>query len=453
MYFGDVEGKMAVNGQSEQGNLRVTLAVSRSEASQGTTRLLYLPGGRTLNVIIPPGTQSGQVIRIDGQGLPTANNGSPGALFITVIIAQSEQFGGQSALLGGSDSPTEFHAPPPPPSVQQAYPSYNQAGNYTDYQYPGGAEQVEQVGQGYGSNYYNGVPPTQLSTPSSYTPAPAPTPSGYYAPGQMGKPIRPATRNGNRRAVVGAVIAGLIVLLVASGLTYYAAVYLPGQQRALHVQQTTTAQQTAMAQANMTGTAQASATAYPQTRYRQIVNQNPTLNDSLSNNSANAWDVNSHCVFTNGSYHAIEEQTSYFFYCMNTAQTYQNFAFQVKMTFLRGSLGGIMFRADTQNSKYYLLRIDRSGRYDLFLYVDSNVRDVKKLAGDVTDALNLNLNQPNLITLLVQDNTFALYINTQYITTITDPNSTLTSGQIGLTAEDYTEAAEVSYQQAELWKL
>jgi len=447
---------MAVNGRDEQGDLRAVLAVSLTEAMQGTTRLLNLPDGRTLNVIIPPGTQSGQVIRINRQ--PVTSGSSSGALYITVTVVQNEQYGSQFYPMAGSDAPTEFHAPPPPPLAPQAYSSYsgsNQVGNPVDYQFQSGAAQSGQSGQNSlpNSNYYNSIPSTPPPTPVPYTPVPTPTPSAFYVPGQLGPSGRSSVRNGNRVVVTVAVIVGLVVLLAASGVTYYAAIILPNNQHKLAVQKTTIAQNTAMAQANLTRTAQASATAYPQNRYSQITSQKPTLNDSLSKNTANIWDENSHCVFTNGSYHAIEEQTGYFFYCMNSTQTYQNFAFQVKMTFLRGSLGGIMFRANTQTSKYYLLRIDRNGRYDLFLYVDSNVHDIKKLAGDVTDAVNVNMNQPNLITLIVQGNSFALYINSQYITTLSDPNSTLSSGQIGVTAEDYTEAAEVSYQQAQLWKL
>lgn len=451
---------MAVNGRGEQGDLRVTLAVSQREAAEGTTRLLYLPGGRTLNVIIPPGTQSGQVLRIDGQGLPTANNS--GALLITVNIAMSEQSGSPPFPMGGSDEPTAFHAPPP--GTPSMYTAYNQAGTSVDYQFPedgGQARQTGQAGTNVTPGYYNSASSTPLplstplSTPLPSTPLATPLPSPYYAPGQLGSSARPQSRNarGNRSAMTVAVSIGLVVLLAASGLIYYAGFYLPDQQHKVSIQQTAMAQNTAIAQANMTGTAQASATAYPQNRYSQITGQQAAFDDSLSSNSANAWDENSHCAFTNGSYHATEEQMGYFFYCMSNAQKFDNFAFQVKMTFVRGSLGGIMFRADTQNSKYYLLRFDRSGRYDLFLYVDSNVHDVKKLAGDVTDALNQNLNQPNLITLIVQGNTFALYINSQYVVTLTDPNATLSSGNIGLTAEDYTEAAEIAYQQAKLWKL
>ena len=420
---------MTVNGPGEQTNLHVRLTVTQSEAVEGTTRLLYLPGGRTLNVIIPPGTQAGQVLRIEGQGLPATNGNPPGALLITVTVAQNEQFGSSFFPIAGSDAPTEFHAPPPP-----VYPGYAHSQPSTPLPPP-----------------VSSSLPTPLPTVSS-TP---PLPSSYYAPGQLGPTGRPPLRNANRhrRVMTIAVIVGLVVLLAASGLTYYAAFYVPNQQHKMSVQQTATAQTTALAQANMTGTAQASATAYPQNLYSQITSQKPTFNDSLSNNTANAWDENSHCAFTNSSYHVTAEQTGYFFYCMNSTQTYHNFAFQVKMTFVRGSLGGIIFRADTQNSKYYLLRIDRSGRYDLFLYVDSNVQHVKKLGGDDTGVLSPYLNQANLITLIVQGNTFTLYIDSQYIVTLTDPTATLSSGNIGVTAEDYNEAAEVSYQQAELWKL
>lgn len=45
-----------------EGDLRSTLALNEQEAARGTTRLLLLPGGRSVEVTVPANTQMGQVI-------------------------------------------------------------------------------------------------------------------------------------------------------------------------------------------------------------------------------------------------------------------------------------------------------------------------------------------------------------------------------------------------------
>ena len=66
-------------------DMRATLAISDLEAMRGTTRTLTLPGGRYVNISIPPRAYDGQIIRLEGQG-PPSNSGSPGALLIALAI-------------------------------------------------------------------------------------------------------------------------------------------------------------------------------------------------------------------------------------------------------------------------------------------------------------------------------------------------------------------------------
>ena len=108
---------MSANGYYSQqgGDLRATLAISQSEAAYGTTRMLNLPDGRVIPVTISPGMRSGQEIRLEGQGQQTTIGGPPGALILTVSIPTTENFGSQPYALSGTDTPTEFIAPPPPP--------------------------------------------------------------------------------------------------------------------------------------------------------------------------------------------------------------------------------------------------------------------------------------------------------------------------------------------------
>ena len=58
---------MAYDAQ-QSGDIRATLALSQSEASNGTSRILNLPDGRQVVVPVPAGIRDGQEVRLEGQG-------------------------------------------------------------------------------------------------------------------------------------------------------------------------------------------------------------------------------------------------------------------------------------------------------------------------------------------------------------------------------------------------
>lgn len=65
---------------------RYTLAVSFLDAARGGTQRLSLPGGDTLDVRVPPGTEAGQVLRLRGKGGPGRGGGPPGDALIEVQV-------------------------------------------------------------------------------------------------------------------------------------------------------------------------------------------------------------------------------------------------------------------------------------------------------------------------------------------------------------------------------
>ncbi len=432
---------MSTNGYygQQSGDIRATLAISQDEATYGTTRTLNLADGRVIPVTIAPGTHAGQEIRLEGHGQPVAPGEPLGALILTVAIPAAENFGAYP--FAGTDMPTEFRAPPPPPPVQIANSGANLGNNFTNYSYPV---------QGQAAPNYN------------YPPQPPP-PSGpnvaYY--GTQGQPpiVPPPTRPTRRPLIATLVIAGLALLVIIGSLLYYATVYQPQQQR-------TQATATAAARTNSTiaaGTAQTKATytaignatstavAIPLTDYKNITAKTPDLlNDPLTNPSTNNWDTNANCSFKDGKYHVIETQTGFFFDCAAKATNYSHFLFQVKMTFLKGIYGGIFFRSDPNNSKYYLLRFGRdTGRYDLYVYTSKEANSAKRILDGTSPNFNTDLNKANVVAVLARGTTIALYINSTFVDKIDDP--TFTGGQIGVFAEDNQESAEVAFEQAQVW--
>jgi DnaJ-class molecular chaperone len=98
--FADVFAEMFRNGQSPfggqgQGGARqargqdrqYSLTVSFLEAAAGANRRLSLPEGRTLDVVIPPGLQDGQTLRLRGQGDAGWNGGPAGDALIEISVA------------------------------------------------------------------------------------------------------------------------------------------------------------------------------------------------------------------------------------------------------------------------------------------------------------------------------------------------------------------------------
>ncbi|HEY0752922.1 MAG TPA: protein kinase [Ktedonobacteraceae bacterium] len=72
--------------------LRAVLAISQAEARSGTTRQLTLPGGRQVGVAVPAGVLDGAILRLEGQGNPSAAGGPPGSLVLTISIQALERF-------------------------------------------------------------------------------------------------------------------------------------------------------------------------------------------------------------------------------------------------------------------------------------------------------------------------------------------------------------------------
>ncbi len=476
---------MAFEGP-QGGDIRATLALSQAEAQTGSSRTLTLPEGRRITVPIRAGIRDGEEIRLKGQGEPAWPGGPIGDLILTVSIPVTH-YGGQP-FYDNPGSPTEFV---PSPSVPPTLPA-------TNYPMPPAASNPNYAPVGpYGSPSPNYPPPgggfanypeqgqrqEPLVLPQNQAPYAGPPPymgysqAGQQIPQQVTPP--PTKRGGPSSTVAILLIIIALVLIVGGGLIYYAGVYQPQK---MHEQATATANAqvtgtaqanaratanalaTSTAQANATATAQASATAAAsatatalQTILTQATSGNPALNDPLSAPSGYNWDqfsaTNStgSCTYTGGAYHSNMPQKSFFQPCFAEAPTFGDFAFQVQMTITQGDEGGIIFRADPVNSKFYLFRISQNGTYDLFLYVDNQGSHAKNLLSSSTTLFKTGQNQTNTITVVARGGNMYFYINSQYLDSASD--NTFASGKIGVFAESNTNPTDVAFSNAEAWQL
>jgi hypothetical protein len=218
--------------------------------------------------------------------------------------------------------------------------------------------------------------------------------------------------------------------------------------------------------ANATATAQASATAAApanaaalQAILSQATSGTPTLTDSLSTPSNNKWEQLSasnltqsgSCAYSGGAYESSMPTKGFFQPCYAQAPTFSNFAYEVQMTIKQGDEGGLLFRADPTNSKFYLFRITQSGAYDLFVYIDNQGTHAKNLLSNSTSLFKQGLNQPNTITVVARGGSMYFYINGQYIDGVS--NTTLSSGKIGVFSESNTNPTDVAFSKARVWQL
>src|SRR6266849_1050111 len=487
---------MAYEGP-QGGDIRATLALSQAEAQAGSSRTVTLPGGRRLTVPVRAGIRDGEEIRLKGQGEPTWVGGPVGDLVLTVsIAAPSGQYYSQPGFVNEPASPTDYmQAPsslptPPTPSYPMlnptpiSNPNYNQVGPYgsssspnyppvgSGGSYPNYPDQVQQQDRPYLSQNH-----------AAY--ADSPQYMGYPQAGQQypqqPSPQPPPRRRGLSTTVIILLIIIVVFILAGSGFIYYAGIYRPQQLReqataAVNAQITGTAQAnaqatanalaTSMAEANATATAQASAaaaTTATATALQAILGQatggTPVLSDPLTSPSNNNWDQlpasssaqNGSCAYTGGQYHSAMPQKGFFQPCFAEAPTFGNFAFQVQMTITQGEEGGIIFRADPVNSKFYLFRISQSGAYDLYLYVDNQGTHAKNLLSNSSTLIKQGQNQTNTMTVVARGSNIFFYINGQYLDSVS--NNTFGSGKIGVFGESNTNSTDIAFSNVQVWQL
>ncbi len=263
------------------------------------------------------------------------------------------------------------------------------------------------------------------------------TVTNVYRYGQAPPP--PSSRHASVR-LAALLVGSIAFLLIGSGVIYYTAIFRPNQ---LHAQATATIQ-----------AQQKTATAFdstPQGIYDSATRGSPVLDDPLSQNGTNNWDKSRtttySCAFVRGSYHASLQLQGNFTECLAYATNFANFAFQVQMMILKGDGGGILFRFNSANSSGYSFTIGPDGSYALSLWKGSTSQNLRSGS---SSAIKTGLNQTNLLTVVANGSHISLYINKQFVTSVSE--STLNSGQIGVQATENTLPTEVSFQHAQVWQ-
>ncbi len=248
------------------------------------------------------------------------------------------------------------------------------------------------------------------------------------------------------------IILALLVVAAGSGLTYYMIALRPAQHQA---------QATAVAPIILTktpGNAQhtTSITATnPQDVYTQATSGTPALTDPLSPQNPNGWQAGKtgNCTFTGNALHATASPTSSTapaVRCETRSTSFDNFAYQVRATIIQGDLIGLIFRDDPHGLGAYVFAIDSVGGYTL-VSADSQGK-VKFLTAASSSVINTGLNQSNLLTVIARGSTIYLFINQQYLTSVSDSTSSV--GWIGVVSGNARGGyVDVAFSGIQVWRL
>lgn len=339
-----------------------------------------------------------------------------------------------------------------PPSGAEAIPPYNSTvpASQSSVDMAGLARPVPMPATGYGSNPY-GVPPLD-----PYSTPPPPTlynvsanPYEVSAP----PPPPPPRRNNQLGLIIGIIV--LILILIGAGIGVFVFLRSNGTATTSTPPPSTTAPFTPTPTAIP---ATATATAL-QNLYTQSTSGTPILNDPLTAGDNYAWDnsvdsVGNTCAFKGGAYHSVAvAQPPSLNTCFAGATNFNNFAFQIQVTIIKGHNGGILFRGDNNSQNGYQFRMNSDGTYKLdSASVDSSGSfNLKPLLSGSSPAIKQGLNQPNVVTVIAQGSDLVFYINGQYVDSTQD--TTYTKGQIGIYTDSDTGAVEATFSHAQVWKL
>jgi hypothetical protein len=245
----------------------------------------------------------------------------------------------------------------------------------------------------------------------------------------------------------------LALLVVGEGgvITYFTAVLQPAQ---LHTQATAVVKTLLTTQAQH---AFATATAAsPQITYNDATRGKPALDDMLGFQDANLWaegnlSNGSSCAFSGGAYHVNVPRVGVYQYCPSSSGNFSNFAYQVQLTFVKGDLGGLLFRYNSSSQDTYAFIIDALGHYALYLFTSSGIYNGQVLRSGSSLEFITGLGRPNLLTIVARGNDIYMYVNKHFIAKVSD--SAYSSGEIGVVAASFSGPTDVAFNNAKVWNL
>lgn len=224
-------------------------------------------------------------------------------------------------------------------------------------------------------------------------------------------------------------------------------------------QTATSATQTAIASATNITNTQIAAVSATAAAYTNNVTSGPVLlSDPLQDNTmGHNWDTTNYpdgsdCVFSTQTYHAIVGQQRIIQRCFAQGTNFTNFSCQVSMSITTGQQGGIVFRGDASKGNYYYFHISTDGSYGLDTY-SSDTPSSTLLAAKSNPVIHPRSDGTYVIAIVAISSTFQLFVNGTQIDSVTDPQNTYDSGEIGVVASTNNPGnpTDISFLNINVW--
>ena len=408
-------------------DLAVTLALSREEAVSGANRTLTLPDGRYIRLSIPPGVQTGQTLLLKALSDQFDTDVSVQTVAVTIVITHPEH---QPIPPLVPDEETILRTSPAVSSIKRDTP------------FPPVNKTMDSKPPAIVSNF----PPTISSA----------EPPTFIAERSASEKQQISHHRQGFVSGKGLIMALLVLVLIAgsAGITFYLARTSPPTTPTKSAPATTQA-----TTVNTATTATAIATVSPQTptmtttQPAAVSNPYPpysgtlALNDPLSDNTRGySWEEGTRdqgtCTFASGTYQSDIPLAGYFHSCLALSTDFSNCAYEVQMTLVSGSAGGIVFRADRATTHLYYFTVDRNGGYLLKAYYDKVGHSSVIARGS-----GISFHETELIGVVAQGSTISLYVNRQLIQQVQD--GTFMQGQVGVVVYQ----GEAIFGSAKVWAL
>lgn len=373
----------STSGSMESKEMYTVLQVSPTEALAGTERTVLIPGRQPIDISVPAGVQDGQVIRLQSKVDASLPNMPKRDLVLTISVTPS------AGPVPVVDSPSSPISRPSNPSISRpSKPSISDSA-------------VIQAIPGLAPSRFTWKTLSIIGLTLLLLLV------GVVVLSPLGKSLSPINAP---NATATASASNATMQAVQSGISAA----------------------TATANVGATATAQGEATAAVNANLIDPTMVNLKLHETLIGNSSSGWDANGACTFAADGYHVLAQTATQL--CIAHNPNFSDFTFQMQMNILKGTGGGLLFRATSSVSYYF--RIGKDGDYGLFVCVGSDCS--KMLIHGFSSAISQGQKAPNILAVVAKGNHFELYVNDVRVNEAYD-NSSL-HGQIGVVVEADSEA-------------
>lgn len=128
-----------------------------------------------------------------------------------------------------------------------------------------------------------------------------------------------------------------------------------------------------------------------------------------------------------------------------------NFTMEVTMKIEQGNCGGLQFRANPDNTNFYLFQVCADSSFEIYVYDSINAKGFRLLKFSASDAILFGHSQKNTIAVVAIDAQLDFYVNHKLVDHEND--ASFSNGYVGLFATSYHDATVVTYAYERIWNI